>query len=652
VPSMIKALLWKEWREQRPVVFTGLAVSVSMPLFLIAGASTLQRRLDLADLADVMPLFLAALLWPLLAAACGAGTISNEIGGGTIGFLLSRPASRLRVWLIKVGMGGVALLLIVGGSLGVAAAFRSIAPGHGSTDLVDSLTLLGEYGVVGTFTLVSVGGSILLPFASAVFFSTFLSRALTAAAAGLVAALAIISVVFLIWSRLDLVPRFEPGLLAIEFGAAGILILVAALFVFTRGEMLSGRRVLRTALIGSLIILGGMMIVSLPILRAHTRLTPSAAALSDLQIVPAGNAIVATASGEHGESAQTWKIYLDGSGFERLTGRFAGRPAVSPDGEWVVYVSQRGPMGLRSDAIQLRAVRPDGSADHPLAPEFPVGSPYWYSLDDLIVSPDGEQVVFRYDSRLIFAMKGRPLIIKRFEDLGFRHAFVLGWTEDGSEVLLISSYWVNEEGTTLAAFNPKSGESRIVFRSDRKRVYTPRSRYRPDGIVLVALGFEGESPDPNRRRFETILVDVRDGTVEPLTESSCSVAYDTSEEARQIVYGHCPSEGAPASEVEIRVRDRVEGTDVALATVEGKVWGMTLSPSADRVALERFGGKAGRMATLVVHRNGEIRSFDEGWVPLGWTGRSGVVLVAKYRDVGTRLAVGDADTGEIREVYP
>jgi hypothetical protein len=650
---MIKALLWKEWREQRPVVFTGLAVSASMPLFLIAGASTLQRHVDLADLADVMPLFLAALLWPLLAVACGAGTVSNEIGGGTIGFLLSRPASRLRVWLVKVGMGGLALLLIVGGSLGVAATFQSIAPGHGSSDVMDSLTTLSRYGVAGAFTLISVGGSVLLLFASAVFFSTFLSRALTAAAAGLVAALAVISVVFLIWSRLDLVPRFEPGLLAIELGAAGLLVLVASLFVFTRGEMLSGRRVLRTALVGSLVVLGGLVIVSLPILRAHTRLTPSAAALSDLQFVSAGNAIVATASGEHGESAQTWKIYLDGSGYERLTGRFSLKPAVSPDGEWIVYLSQRGPLGLRSEEISLRAVRTDGGADRLLATGLPGRPSYLYTVDDPVFSPDGERFAFSYDTNLIVAaMDNRPLIVEDLDNQDLRYSRVLGWTEDGAEILLISSYWIRQEGTILAAFDPDSGKTRVVFRSERRRLYSPGNGYRPEGIRLVGLTFRKDDAGPEDDSFETLLVDVRDGSVEPLCESTCFVAFDISNDLRYVAYEVCETAEPSEAEVELRLRDRHEGTDVALATVEGKVWGLTLSPSADRVAVERFGVPTGRMATLVVHRDGEIRSFDEGWVPLGWTGRSGVVLVAKYRDVGSRLAVGDADTGEIREVYP
>ncbi|MBW2278855.1 MAG: ABC transporter permease, partial [Deltaproteobacteria bacterium] len=130
MPSPTRALLWKEWREQRPIVITGLVLAALMPFFLIAGASTMKRELDFNALANTMPLFLGAVVWPLLAAACGAATISSEIGDGTIGFLLSRPTSRRRVWFAKVAVAAAALLAIIVGSLGVAVVFEVVAPGQ------------------------------------------------------------------------------------------------------------------------------------------------------------------------------------------------------------------------------------------------------------------------------------------------------------------------------------------------------------------------------------------------------------------------------------------------------------------------------------------------------------------------------------------
>lgn len=241
MPSPTRALLWKEWREQRPIVITGLVLAAMMPFFLIAGASTMKRELDLHALANTMPLILAVVMWPLLAAACGAATISSEIGDGTIGFLLSRPASRRRVWLVKVAMAALALVVIIAGSLAVVALFDAIAPGDAPESVMQQLDLVQGYDGTQTFAMVCLTGGVMLLFASAVFFSTFLSRAMTAAAAGVVTSLAIVSLIFVVWSRFDLIPRFEPGLVAVELGAAAVLILLASLYVFARGEMLSGR---------------------------------------------------------------------------------------------------------------------------------------------------------------------------------------------------------------------------------------------------------------------------------------------------------------------------------------------------------------------------------------------------------------------------
>ena len=92
---MVRALVWKEWREQRAVVLAGLLLAVALPPFLLAGMSLMGSRVDVTGLAQALPVVYAGLLWPLFAAAAGAGTIAAEVGNGTLGFLLSRPASVL-----------------------------------------------------------------------------------------------------------------------------------------------------------------------------------------------------------------------------------------------------------------------------------------------------------------------------------------------------------------------------------------------------------------------------------------------------------------------------------------------------------------------------------------------------------------------------
>ncbi len=646
--SPVKALVWKEWREQRPLVIAGLLLAAAMPLFLIAGAATLQRSVDLATLADAMPLFLAGLLWPFLTAACGAGTISGEIGDGTIGFLLSRPASRGQIWLVKVAVAGLALLLVVVGSLAVAALFQQLARGQGSDDVIRSLSYLDHNSVVGAFTVISIAGSLFLLFALAVFFSTFLSRALTAAAAGLAAALAVISTVFLIWSRLDLMPRFEPELMAVELGAAGLLVMTSSLYLFTRGELLSGRRVLRTAVFGSALALAGLAVVSAPLFYAHTRLVPQNALLHDVRVVPDGSAVLATASGEDGASAQSWLIYLDGSGIERITGRLALKPAVSPDGGWILYFSQRGALGLRTDSVSLRAVRTDGSADRLVTADLPGRPDYLHAVGGILFSPDSRRAAVQYGRWLVIAaVDGSVSRVDDFQDTDFAHSSILGWSGDGTELILASRFWGKEPGTTIFGFDPDTDELRVVLRSELRRVFLPRMRGFEAGSDLIPIALL-EADD----RITTLLVNVASGEVEQISQSSCSGAIDVSGDGRSVVYGVCDTTSPQRYETRIHFRDRGATEPAASATLEGRIWNLVLSPSGDRAVMGRYAVAGGRARSTVVGRDGRLVEFEEGWRPLGWTGRSGVVLVGSQGTGVRRLAVGDADTGQLRVAYP
>ena len=656
MPSPTRALLWKEWREQRPVVITGLVLSVMMPLFLIAGASTMKREIDLNALAGSMPLFLGIVVWPLLAAACGAATISSEIGDGTLGFLLSRPVSRRRIWLTKVAVAAVALLVIIVGSLGVAMLFEAIAPGQASESVIRSLLLMGRDLDVGeTFALVFLAGSLLLLLASAVFFSTFLSRAMTAAAAGVVTSMGIISLIFVVWSRFDLMPRFEPGLVAAELGAAAVLILLASLYVFARGEMLSGRGVLRYATLGLLAAIAGLVVVSVPAFVAHMRLTPTDAMLIDPRIVPAGNAAVATAMTNDGGSSQSWAIYFDGSGYQRLSPRLTGQPTVSPDGEWVAYLSQRGPLGLRSDTVSLRAAKMDGGGDRLLAAGLPAPL-YLGAIYGLHFSPGGDRVALTYDHRVLVvaSMSGEEPVSTALKTLGLEYAQVYGWTEDGTEVVVGSPGWRRIDGTAILAVNPDTGDVRVVFESDLGRAYIPDPPRSSSGLRLLPLALVEQGEDRSTTVIHMKIVDIRTGEVAVTYRAGCGVGVDISEDAERLVYWVCRSDDEDEHRSQVRFRDLSEGTDLATVDLEGRVWRMQLSPNGEWAAVLYSVENGDPVAPAAVHVSGRIQTFEPGWSPLGWSGRTGVVLVKEGKDYGgvRELAVADVETGEMRLVYP
>ena len=655
MPSPTRALLWKEWREQRPIVITGLALSALMPFFLIAGASTMKREIDFNALATTMPLFLATAVWPLLAAACGAATISSEIGDGTIGFLLSRPTSRRRIWFTKVAMALAALLAIIVGSIGVAMLFEAIVPGQPTEPVLRSLLLMGrDFDVSETFAIVFLIGSLALLFASAIFFSTFLSRSMTAAAAGVVTSLGVISVVFVVWSRFDLIPRFEPGLIAVELGAAALLILMASLYVFSRGEMLSGRGVLRYATLGLLAAVAGLVVVSVPAFVAQTRLSPEDAVLMNPKIVPAGNALVTTAADSDGGSVQTWAVFFDGSGYQRLSPRLTGSPSVSPDGEWVGYLSQRGALGLRADTVSLRATRMDGTGDRLLAAPLP--GPLMYGIfDDMRFSPDSQRVAVAFDhSTLVVASinGGEPVFVS-LKKLGLTYARVYGWTEDGTEVVVGTPGWKRIDGTAILAFNPDTGNVRVVFESPLKRAYIPDPPRSYSGLRLIPIALIEQGEDGSTIAIDMTIIDVTSGEVAASYRAGCGIGIDLSDDAERMVYVDCQTDDEDDHRARVHFRDLNEDADVATVDLDGRVWGLRLSPNGEWASVMYGVEQGGPVAPVAVHVSGRIHTFEEGWEPLGWSGRTGVVLARHAQYFGVReLAVADVETGEMRRVYP
>ncbi|HZE88511.1 MAG TPA: ABC transporter permease subunit, partial [Verrucomicrobiae bacterium] len=351
---MLKALFWKEWREQRPLVVAGLVLAGLWPIFIAAWSWSSHGGRSLATIGGDVLLTNALILWPLLAIAAGSSTVANEIGDRTLEFLLSRPVARTTVWAVKVLVAafsatlvvtaGWSLALLVGGIDGVRRALQG------------SATVALAYG-----------GVMFLLFSFAVFFSTFLPRAMTAAAAGLGGAAAVITVVVAIWSRFDLLPRLEPQWFATELVAIGGAVLVASLFVFSRSETLRGRFTARSATAAAIFALFAAGIATAPITYARMRLLPSGAALVALLMSPKGDSIAVTATPAEDasmpSSPEIWLLHPDAAGITRLTGRLTYAPVYAPDGRSIAYLSSRSPLGLRVDRIDLRIARTDGGDD-------------------------------------------------------------------------------------------------------------------------------------------------------------------------------------------------------------------------------------------------------------------------------------------------
>ncbi len=147
---MIRAMMWKEYREHRAIWLT-LALVGAAALFglsqLMAPGGLLSNSSARESLQSVAILF--AWTYGLV---CGAMLLANEHESGTITFLDILPAKRLELWLVKCFFG----LLLLGTHVAVLAGLV-VALGITETVGQFSVTLLG----MAIFGLIALGWSLL-----------------------------------------------------------------------------------------------------------------------------------------------------------------------------------------------------------------------------------------------------------------------------------------------------------------------------------------------------------------------------------------------------------------------------------------------------------------------------------------------------------
>jgi len=646
---MLKALVWKEWREQRPLLLSGLLLAALWPLFMAAFKYSSSAPLDLASVAEALPIAYALVLWPLFTVAAGASTIANEIGDRTLEYLLSRPVSRVRVWGVKLAVGATSALTIVAGSLGIVLVVRALALGPGgATTPFDDLTYSLEGGA---FALITVEGAIFLLFSFAAFFSSFLPRAMTAAAAGTGASIAVFALVSVIWSRLDLVPRVEPQWMALEITVIGAIVLLASLFVFSRGDMLRGRGVAGTVVIASLCITGAAGVALIPLLYVQLRLSPSDAILGDASLSPTGDAVVLTARSRGLASPEIWLVHSDAPGLTRLAGRLTFGAVFSPDGRWVAYLSNRTALGLRSDHVDLRAARSDGSEDRLLAADVAASANFsYYQAPTLVFSPDGAKVALStWRGLMVASMEGGPV---NHLDPGLTFSgLVIGWTRDGREILAPGK--MDRGGiVTIRAYDSTSGRSRDVYKDMHSSAWLYWWKAPAKGLTLLPMTLKrGETRSES---YPLLLLNVADGRTRTLSESGCFALPALTEDERHVAYASCTGTLGGDRRSAIHVLDLTSGEDRSVTSIAGEALELQLSPGATRILVRLRRSVDTPPTDLIVDAHGVVRDVDAGWESVGWTGRDRLLL--SHQDPDTpgpaRLAVLNLETGVKLEVFP
>lgn len=150
---MIRALIWKEYREHRWTLI-GLVTGL---VFLKLGFGIIAREaIQQGDFSyDRISMMIAFLIGPVYTVILGASTLAHEMGKGTITLLLTRPVHRSRIFWIKTT---VALAFLAAGCLAITLTFNDHA-GFGWDWATARLILL--FPLLLTFVFMLFGCSVL-----------------------------------------------------------------------------------------------------------------------------------------------------------------------------------------------------------------------------------------------------------------------------------------------------------------------------------------------------------------------------------------------------------------------------------------------------------------------------------------------------------
>jgi hypothetical protein len=265
--SSSSALLWKDWRQLRPLRWTGIALGLLLPLglALVTGATRVgmpllgwTRSPSGPELfLDIIPVLLGLGLWPLWALVASIQAFGADRQAGTERFLLERPVRRSQVWRSRVAVAtGEVLVQVLSSILAwqvLALALAGLGPGSLAEAVLRSLgwaaltipacfgagALAASFGLPSLAALVAGGGLAALALLAGLiidewYYDGFLfTRGSTASQIVSVAALAIsLTVSYLMFSRGEPMGRrrLRRGL---AWLGTGLVLFTASFLVFT-----------------------------------------------------------------------------------------------------------------------------------------------------------------------------------------------------------------------------------------------------------------------------------------------------------------------------------------------------------------------------------------------------------------------------------
>jgi hypothetical protein len=677
---MLKALIWKEWREQRQVAAAGIGMAVLLPAIVFAVAVSAAPDGRLGDIADMIPFLMAVMVWPLFAALAGATTNAEANTAGSLDFLMSRPVSRTKVWAIKVSIACTALMLIVGVSYGLGRLIdlsSSCCPAPSSTivtpppmprwqlsfpfasDPVSNAAMSNDAVQVAALGFVSVS------FAAAIFFSAFARRQVVTAICGMGASIAMTAGNLWAVSLFSATARRSGGsetLLAAVFLIATVTILGGALYVFRAGGSLAGAERHRAVSLAA----GGIALVLLVGTVAGADLVTRIDADNVLvdTIVPGGHGVIVLARGST-FSGQRYGVAAAGQPVRLLTDRFAEWALPSPGGDRIFYATRRGPFGFRRAGCELRAASLDGSDDRRVLPGVPCsGRP--------AISPDGSRIA---------AIAGARLSIRSLETGAWLRQVSLQGTPASAPYSLT---WIDETRIlvrgriALVSVDAGTGEIAELHAPADLRSLTVRSLSGARAVVFN--NYREAGGDRNDATARGNSVATADGSAminrissEPTSRDALSVIelvsgrvtafprycpglryLSLSPDGDRLYYPDCPNDAEPGGR--LRVHDFGSGEDVVLAELDGRLDPLLPSPAGSRLLVrvrsrEEGAARPSQRYFVIDVEDGVTRRLEQTltWRVHAWLDEYRLVVLRGSRRTES-IALLDVDTGEVEVI--
>jgi len=613
--------LWEFARKQ--AIVSGIATGISLTLVLMA---CLETRGILPRTTSMTALYASVfLVWPCLAATSGALAFRSNKQPGFAGSVKTGLVSLL-----------AALVLFAVEAYAVLETTARV-PAH---DMGSILRITMRYLKDTNYILHENGSLFLLgiPMSSVCFscgtlFSPALSRPRNAAISSYIAGLIISGMLLHSWIRLDLGVQEDDIFLQPHYWNSIFLVLESlAILLFLFALILQAPR--RASLLLRAVLAAGLpTIIFFAFAYPHTRqFSPDSAVLfSDPRLTSDGKYILADVKDGSRNSLdpRIWRISVSDGHIAQLTDRLAYNAAISPEGEWVAYLSQRSAIGLAQDSIDLRAVRIDGTGDHLLASDV---AESWYfnrnTCGDLFFSPDGNRIALMCNGSLTVADMRHAHTNRMDIPKSWRRA-VAGWNSSGTEILIAPKM---PPGPLLAC-DPSNNQIRVAIDNtlERRNFVIPTAT---KGIQNVLLG--------------DVLLDITRGNVRKVAKSNFYLA-GISADGSTLAYLEAEVDPFNHQSGEIHWFELSTGSNhAALSFAQGCAEAPFLvSPNGDRLVLWDC-AEGGQSA--VIDRAGTVRYFPSEWRAFGWLGNHEVALFKFGSSVP--LAIGNTSNLSLKILRP